>query len=231
MSTPATMIQAVLMTRNEIDPFAAFTESLLHFDGGVTDSATPAIPWALDAGAVVTTNPARILTGSGALDCSSSADDRLAATSATLNLSTGDFCIECWFYDPNIGTKNQYLWLVQSTSTSQSVRVYGSGVATITADASGGGPSAPEVNYTLNTWNHVAVTRNGSNWTVWLNGVAEKTWTNSTFNGGVASTNAWIGSGSSPGSGRQCYIDEWRVTAGTPRYTAPFSPTYPFPNP
>jgi hypothetical protein len=129
-----------------------------------------------------------------------------------------------------MGTKNQYILLIEGAATGQTVRLYGSSSLTITADVSGGGPSAPEVAYGLNTWNHVAVTRNGSNWTLWMNGVAAKTWTNGTFNGGLSTHNVWIGSGSSGGSGRQCIYDEWRLTIGTPRYTAPFTPSYPFPN-
>lgn len=230
MSSPA-VIQARLMAGGFTDEYAAFVKSLLHFDGGVDDSATPATSWALGGGAVITADGAKILAGSGALDCSSSTGDRIAATSSAMNLGTGDFCIECWFYDPNIGTKNQGLWLLEGTATSQTVRVYGSASATITADASGGGPSAPEVAYSLSTWNHIAVTRSGSNWTLWLNGVSSKTWTNGTFNGGAASTNLWVGSASGLTSGRQCYIDEFRITVGVPRYTTTFTPTYPYPNP
>lgn len=223
--------QALLMRDNLVDPLAAFVKSLLHFDGGLADSATPATSWALSGGAVVTADSGRILAGSGALDCSSSNSDRVAATSSAMNVGTGDFCVECWFFDPNAGTKNQGLWTLEGTATSQTVRVYGSASATITADVSGGGPSAPEVAYSLSTWNHIAVSRSGSNWTLWFNGVAGKTWTNGTFNGGAASTNLWVGSSSGGGSGRQCYIDEFRITVGTPRYTAPFTPSYPFPNP
>jgi hypothetical protein len=223
--------QALLMKNNFTDSLSSLVKTLLHFDGGLTNTGLGGDSFALGGGAVINTTPADVLTGSGSLDCVASTDANTAATGAGANLGTGDFCVECWFFDSNAGTKNQFLWLLQSTSTSQTLRVYGSASATLTADASGGGPSAPEVGYSLGAWQHCAVTRSGSNWTFWMNGAVGKTWTNGTFNGGVASTNWWIGSGSSPGTGRQCRIDEFRVTVGNPRYTAPFTPSYPYPNP
>lgn len=229
--TPAAICQALLMVRGEVDPFASFVKSLLHLNTDLADSATPANTWTFDGGAAITAVPANVLAGAGSLSCESSTDDRITDNGTIFDLGTGDFCIECWFKDNNIGGKNQGLFLIQSVSTTQSVRVFGSAASTITADATGGGPAGPEVSYSLSTWNHIAVTRSGSNWTLWLNGTAEKTWTNGTFNGGSGSSNIWLGSLSSAGTSRQCIIDEFRLTIGTPRYTGAFSPSFPFPNP
>jgi Concanavalin A-like lectin/glucanases superfamily len=223
--------QALLMRNNFIDPFAANVRTLLHFDGSLTNTGLGGDTFAFNGGGVITTTPADVLTGSGSLDCTAGTSANAAGGGNGANLGTGDFCVECFFYDPGSGAKNQFVWLLQSVSTTQTVRLYGSGAATITADVSGGGPSAPEVAYSLGTWVHAAISRSGSNWTLWINGAVAKTWTNSTFDGGASTTNWWIGSGSGGGTGRMCRIDEFRVTVGTPRYTIAFTPSYPFPNP
>jgi hypothetical protein len=218
------MQQALLMRGAPYtDPYWAYVKTLLHFDGGVTDSSTLGLTYTLSGGAVVSaTSP---LYGSGKLDCTSSTGDRLNGT-GLFGAGTGDLCIEGWFNDPN-GTGNQYVFLYEGV-TSQTIRVYSPGIGQIAADVSGGGPGGIDA-YSYNTWTHFAITRSGNNWTFWLQGVAAKTWVNATYNAGATAT-IWIGSGSGLTSGLQCSLDEFRITIGVPRYTAPFTPSGPFPN-
>ena len=229
--TPGVISQALLMVRANVDPYAAFVKALLHLNSDFSDSATPATTWINGgSGAVITTAPADVLTGGGSLSCQSSNSDRIATGSTVLDVGTGDFCVELWFRDDDVATNGTSLWLLQGVATSQTVRVYTSGVGFITADVSAGGP-AGLVAYSFDVWHHSAITRSGSNWTHWLDGVAVQTWTNGTFNTGTSSTNFWLGAASSANTSLMCLIDEFRITVGVPRYTTAFTPTYPFPNP
>ena len=228
---PAAICQALLMVRVVADPFASFVRSLLHLNTDLSDSATPATTWNTVSGAVITNTPAKVLTGGGSLDCQASSSARISASGTVFDLGTSDFCVECWFLDEIVAGRNTHLWLLQGNATGETVRVYSpTAGGELTVDANGGAPvgTAP---YARNAWQHSAVTRSGSNWTHWINGTAAQTWTNATFNTGASGTVFWLGSASSAGSGLCCIIDEFRYTVGTPRYTAPFTPSFPFPNP
>lgn len=205
------------------DPYWSYVVALLHFDGNYVDSSPVGGTY---SGAAITTTNQRF--GSGGLDCTGGTSERVNGGGVALALGTADFCVEFFFKDPDTPAKNTNLFLLQSAATSQSVRVYTPSPGTLAADVSGVSP-AGSVAYSYNTWYHVAVTRNGTSFTMWLNGVAAQTWTNSTLDmpGNIT---AWIGSASSGGSGLAAYLDEWRITAGVPRYTAPFTPSGPFPN-
>jgi hypothetical protein len=74
-----------------------------------------------------------------------------------------------------------------------------------------------------NTWTHVAVTRNGSTFTVWVNGTSSGTATSSLIlmNQTVRTTVGANENGSLPWLG---YIDDLRITKGFARYTANFVP-------
>jgi hypothetical protein len=84
--------------------------------------------------------------------------------------------------------------------------------------------------YTINTWQHIALVRNGSTFTPYLNGVAGTTTTSSTalFDSNKPFT---AGGDDAGGSLLTGYIDELRVTKGVARYTATFTvPDQAFPN-
>jgi len=84
--------------------------------------------------------------------------------------------------------------------------------------------------YTINTWQHIALVRNGSTFTPYLNGVAGTTTTSSTalFDSNKPFTVGGDDAGTSLLTG---YIDDLRVTKGVARYTATFTvPDQAFPN-
>lgn len=208
------------------DPYWSYVKLLLHFDGDYVDSSPVAGAYGGGGGATITTTNQRF--GSGGLDCTAGTDAEVAGGSIALAMGTGDFCIECYFKDPNTPSANTFFWFLQSASTTQTIRMFQSGGGQITIDNSGVGPGA-SVAYSYDTWYHAAVTRSGTSFTFWLNGAAALTWTNSTLNmPGII--NVRVGKSSSAGTGRRAYIDEFRLTVGVPRYTAPFTPTGPFPN-
>ena len=179
------------------DPYWSYVKTLLHFDGNTTDSSTAGVTYTNSGGATLATSGQ--LYGSGALDCRPSNNATCSGSSAALVMGAGDFCIECWFRDENQGTKNQYVWTIEESSASKTVRVYAPSAGNISCDVSGGGPVG-SVAYSYNVWIHSAVTRSGNNWTHWINGVAQQTWTNATFSGN-SSILVYVGKGTGPNSG------------------------------
>ena len=148
------------------------------------------------------------------------------------HFNTSDFTIEAWIYPLNFGnyrsiyhqgetSGNYYMnsvevmssgalrWLIRSQSTT---------ILSITTNAS---------TLTANTWQHIAATREGNYFKLWINGVLSKT-------SGFISTaldnltyDVHIGNrviGGTPTHQYYGYMDEVRVTNGTALYTAAFSP-------
>ena len=93
--------------------------------------------------------------------------------------------------------------------------------------AGGFGVVASGTAVTLNTWNHLAWTREGSTCRAFVNGVLQGSGTRSNaFNFSVIGA-----SGSGSTEAVNGYIDDLRVTKGIARYTANFTPpTAPFPD-
>jgi len=83
------------------------------------------------------------------------------------------------------------------------------------------------------TWYHIAAVRNGSTFTLYINGTSQLTYTSSSalFSTGTYSHIGCVFSGSSASGFFTGYIDDFRVTNGVARYTANFTPpTQAFPN-
>jgi len=163
-------------------------------------------------------------------------------TASTPNLAfgSGDFTVEGWVYfNANLpyldGDSLYSAALFGQTNTNGLALVFKSG-------SSSGAPSnlaftvigASTVNTTistsLNTWYHIAVTKASGTVRVFLNGVQQNSFANSTTFAqsvgtvgylNIASFNDWF-----PG-----YIDDFRITKGYARYTSNFTPpTAAFPN-
>jgi hypothetical protein len=73
-------------------------------------------------------------------------------------------------------------------------------------------------------WHHIAIVRNGSAWTCYVDGTSRAT---GTFSGGISNISSGPRIGADEFYGRyfQGYIDEVRVTKGIARYTSNFTPS------
>jgi hypothetical protein len=107
------------------------------------------------------------------------------ARDAAMTLGTNDHCIELWMY-PN-GAQNQYtsVWYYSVGSASGATNTYyfsigsdsGGGISVLGGPLSGvwavtlGGLGSTEYTAVLNTWTHVVLTRRGSAYRLFLNGV------------------------------------------------------------
>lgn len=221
------------------DPDFADVALLLHMDGtnGSTtfaDESTNNLSLTVNGTAAVSTAQAKF--GTGSLDCTDGAAwlEYPSASGNELDIaSSDDFTIEFWIYVTSIfGSANfgQTSAIVELWgSTYYSINLYtNSGVRTVAFSINSGGTAvvAHQTEVELNQWHHVAVCREVTTGTfVFLDGV--KSTSSYAFN--VAADNSnYVAIGSRLGN-NELYIDDFRMTIGTARYTADFTPpTMPF---
>jgi len=141
---------------------------------------------------------------------------------------TGDFCIETWMYPTSVPDPTG-IWSLQPSSGGSGIRLTYeasqircaliSGVGTLYTELNG--PSLP-----LNMWHHVAVTRSGSAFKMFINGVVVASATNTGWAG--TSSPLIIGGARNYGSGSPFYftgvLSNFRIVKGYPVYTSNFIP-------
>jgi len=167
--------------------------------------------------------------GTGSLYFDGTGDYLIGPSTPNMNFGSGDFTVEAWVYRQvtsgttqtiyqkgRVADSNFELSFVINTSNQLEVYYSTSGtsatlVATTTASVS------------QNTWTHIAVTRSGSTWRVFIGGTLDVSATASVtlYTGTGRISIATNPNGDSPFTG---YIDDLRVTKGYARYTATFTP-------
>lgn len=154
------------------------------------------------------------------------------AAHTALDYGTGDFTDEYWWRpsgtdfgflresanSPAGAAAGPFAQFITATRTITAGQAYGATILTGT------------IALTLNTWNHVAITRLGTLWTLWINGVQDTTGTsaaNLTATGRSYVGGTFRALSDSPVG----FMDEVRFTKAVARYTAAFTPpTSAFPN-
>jgi hypothetical protein len=165
--------------------------------------------------------------GSGYFD--GTGDYLSVPTNSALSFGTGDFTIEFWMYMTSYGSANQdiidfrgstgsgthpaiYLENVSGTGTKQLRLFNGTSDVAVTAN-----------NFPLNTWQHIAATRNGTELKFFVNGSqVGSTSTNSTNY--TNANGVWIGAYSGNIANYFGYLSNVRVVTGTALYTGTFTP-------
>jgi hypothetical protein len=169
-------------------------------------------------------------------------DNLLTNYSSNLSLGSSDFTIECWIYSTtlggmilnmggglNIAYASYEIYIDQPSSQ---VRFAGSTTNTgydVGGESSSGNMGA----ITINTWNHIAVTRSGNTFRGFVNGVLGLTIT--PISGALYDTSPRglaIGSNYStswgtgtPTSSHSGYISNLRIIKGNALYTTTFTPS------
>ena len=150
----------------------------------------------------------------------------------------GDFTIECDIYIENQNSQidiiglwdfgeRQWRWFLESGNGRMGFGVSTTGVNELFAlsqEAWGGGIDGVKGG----AWHHIAVCRNGDDWYGWLDGVLPDGGVNTGPATLFLPTDAYLVIGQigfQDGSGNvEAYIDNLRITDGTARYIAPFTP-------
>lgn len=210
----------------------AFTKILLHMDGsnggttftdvnagGSSHTWTPSS--ATTSTAAAKFGPSSMLGAAGYISTPAHAD---------FNIGTNDACLDFWLN--NNGSSSGYGLAGQIDSggtlggTAFIMQKNGSGLIAVSmVNATVSATTTMTATTNLNgtsTWNHVAWSKSGTTFRLFLNGVQEATTTFASINSG--STPFHIGRAGNLGTALSGYIDEVRLSIGTPRFTAAFTP-------
>jgi hypothetical protein len=152
-----------------------------------------------------------------------SGDSLGSPQSATFNLSAGNWTIEGWYYSfDNLSSSARYMTFTPSSGNVIGLIPASSGDCFGINVFGGSNVLTTTVAPTLRAWQHVALVKNGSTTTIYVNGVsagsATISWVNANttvFFGGNTGSFAYSFSG---------YITDSRVVMGTAVYTGNFTP-------
>lgn len=169
--------------------------------------------------------------------------DYMRLPNSPFAFGTSDFTFELWINVQTASTSFPYLFASSPYNTGGGFIIYLPGPGTswggadkITFESSGTGALGPNLSSTStikNTgWKHIAITRNGSTFRLFVNGIQEAAATNSSANyTGVYGYGSWLGVSPSGTGGAldsvtfsKLNIDLFRVTNGACRYTSNFTP-------
>lgn len=204
------------------DPYWDKVSLLIRGDGSIVDSSSYAHPISVLGNTSISTTQVKYGTGSVYFDGSG---DALRITAApSLDLRSGDFTIEAWVNYSGSGLHEIYgQWgFIQGTFHINAGKlVYYWAPYSINTYLMQTSISVPG-----NQWAHCAVTRSGSTWRLFVNGVLGAT---ATFSGNATGTvDTYIGAYMAPGIGvtgyMKGYLDDLRITKGAARYVSNFTP-------
>ena len=226
------------------DPYFGSTSALLHLDGNNGDNNTIPLNTIAEAtgrttfiaagtAGAVSSSSSIFKFGNGSLNFSGTGFLRSTDAAGAMAFGTGNFTMEAWVYIPST-TSAAYRSIFSSRA--------GSSTSDATVGAFGINPSGSLYWYTggficnggptiaANTWTHVALVRNGSTISAYVNGALASSGTSSASY--VSPVGFGFGANSQVGDELFAgYIDDARITKDVARYTAPFTvPTAPFGN-
>ena len=132
---------------------------------------------------------------------------------------TANFTIEFWIYTTSLSSSQRVVVKGNQSSNDYSIDLNTTGTFGLN---NGSTVATSTGSIGVNSWNHIALTRNGSTCTWWINGESKGTftYTNSLNN----TSEFWIGQNQSTGLNLVGYLSNFRVVKGTAVYTANFTP-------
>jgi hypothetical protein len=147
--------------------------------------------------------------------------DYLSGTDADFAFGTGDFTVECWTRLSSVTTDQNFVATrgAPGSSTAWSFGINSSSKVYTYTD---GLVATGSTSLTANVWNHVAITRSGSTFRIFVNGVQDASATNSqnfstqTLGIGLSSDGTQY-----PLAG---YLQDVRLYKGVAKYTSNFNP-------
>jgi hypothetical protein len=157
-----------------------------------------------------------------------------AGYNSNFTFGSGNFTIECWVYTQATGTiagiwddvsTNPQSWIISSANRGSTTAAN----INFVIDIAGADTQLMSALQPMNKWFHLAITRSGSSWYMFMDGVQVATATSSaTINAGDGSRGlnlgAYNGANQSHKWGMQGYISNFRINKGTALYTSAFTP-------
>ena len=228
--TPPT---AGFSTLTPAEPYFHNNSLLLHGDG--TNGSTTFKDDSINNHTITANGNAQISTvqskfGGASMYFDGSGDYLATPVSDTLSLGTSDFTIECWAWRLANAPANSVLLQMSNSADVYSALFGFAASGNFVVYLSSAGSSWDIANGQVlgsidnETWVHYALTREGSTFRTFKNGVQQSTWTSSASIY-QAGNQVRIGAGQSYASCNYGgYIDDLRITKGVARYTATFTP-------
>jgi hypothetical protein len=141
-------------------------------------------------------------------------------TSRSTAIGTSGYTVEYWIY-PTSSATLQGIFVTSLSAVTGNLRtgIYLGKLYVDIYDGTGSINAGSSI--ALNTWTHVAITKEGSTYRSFLNGNLNTTWTDST---NITGTDWTIGRLQSDGYDYTGYIQDLRITRGIARYVQPFTP-------
>jgi hypothetical protein len=187
----------------------------------------------VNGNAQITTTVKKHGTGSIAFD--GTTDYLTIPDSSQLQITSGNFTIELWSY-PLTGKSypclfSNYNSTTWNAGTGVGLYVGHAGISDTTHYKLAWNGVWPKLTSSativFNVWTHIALVKNGSTVTLYLNGIADSSFTDSSSS--YTAPMWWIGTGGyTPNNSDEFkgYIDDFRITKGIARYTGTFIPPY-----
>jgi len=219
---PLALLNAASPPSPPADP--SLTLALLHFDGANNSTVfTDSSPFNQTASVVIGTpkiSTAMSKFGGSSLYLDGSSSIKIP-NNANLNLGTGVFTIEFWFYLLSLPSSDAF-FLHKMGTPQQAIAIGHPSIKFYSGFLYGSTTSTTVI--TAGAWYHVAVVRETENGIIkqYINGVGEGTLsiTGSVDNTGDLAIGSWFNGGSNRVTG---YIDEFRIRKEAV-YTANFTP-------
>jgi hypothetical protein len=156
-----------------------------------------------------------------------SSDYLSASNNAAFAFGTGDFTIEFWYFPASLTLTNN-CFLDTRTAGGNATGIYikvgdAAGGGTTTVYAGFGGTQYSTTGLSNATWNHIAVTRNGTSVRVFINGISGTVGTSSqNLSDQGFLINKFV---DASGNGSNGYLSNIRLVKGTALYTSNFTPS------
>ena len=161
--------------------------------------------------------------GTSSLDCTSSSTDAINIdANANFGFGTGDFTIDFWVYQTSTSNNKTFLDMRKANDSDVALSLQEKSGAVIDVEISGSAVITGAQALTVNTWHHVALSREGSTLRLFVDGIADGSVSNSTDLGLDAPFR--LGDKHNNTGGFSLFFDEVRVQKGVAKYTAAFTP-------
>jgi hypothetical protein len=217
------------------DPNFANVSLLLPFDG--PNGSTTIIDRSPSPKTVTAVGDAQISTaqskfGGASLLLDGNGDYLSTPHTSAYDISSGDFTLECWIRPVSVSVTQTFISTRPDTNDGFIFRQNNASLLFAFIGVSAANTTSPAT-LLANTWHHVAATRSGNDFRVFVDGQAGTVKTTSA--NGIPSTSTTLHIGveqvSALNSLFNGYIDDLRITKGVARYTANFTPPIaPFPD-